>query len=112
MTRKELGKIKTVKIGLVGYNDAEFGIWFCLSFGCSEVQTSTAFWDYNKIKHNEGCKWTEEDRSRDCVEVVKYVSGLLEDADVLTVDQLKNIPIEAEFDGNLLKSFRILKEVL
>jgi hypothetical protein len=112
MEGKRLGKIKTVKFGLVGYDNVEFGIGFCLSFGCYEVQTSTAFWDYNKIKHDEGCEWAEEDRSSRCVEIVKYVSGLLEDADVLTVDQLKNIPIEAEFDGNLLKSFRILKEVL
>jgi hypothetical protein len=112
MTGKVLGKIESVKFGLTGYNDDEFGICFKLSGGGYGVQTNTSFWDYNQVKRDKECQWTEEDRAKRFVEIVKYISNLLEDAGVNTIDRLKNIPIEMEFKENLLKSFRILKEVL
>jgi hypothetical protein len=36
----------------------------------------------------------------------------LNDAKVNSVDRLKGVPVEATFDGNLLKEWRILTEVL
>jgi hypothetical protein len=43
---------------------------------------------------------------------MRYVSSLLKDAKVNSVDQLKGKPVEVTFDGNMLKSWRILTEVL
>lgn len=43
---------------------------------------------------------------------VENVFDILDDAGVNYVSQLKNKPVEATFERNLLVSFRILKEVL
>jgi hypothetical protein len=43
---------------------------------------------------------------------MRYVSKLLRDAKVDSVEKLKGKPIEATFDGNTLKEWRILTEVL
>jgi hypothetical protein len=40
------------------------------------------------------------------------IKGLMEDAKVTDFSNLKGIPVEAEFDGDILKSWRVLKEVL
>jgi hypothetical protein len=43
---------------------------------------------------------------------MRYVSKLLKDAKVDAVQKLQGIPVEVTFDGNLLKEWRILTEVL
>jgi hypothetical protein len=43
---------------------------------------------------------------------MRYVSTLLKEAKVNSVDMLKGKPVEVTFDGNTLKSWRILTEVL
>jgi hypothetical protein len=43
---------------------------------------------------------------------MRYVSKLLKDAKVSSVDELKGKPVEVTFDGNMLKEWRILTEVL
>jgi hypothetical protein len=43
---------------------------------------------------------------------MRYVSKLLKEAKVDSVEKLKGKPIEATFDGNMLKEWRILTEVL
>jgi hypothetical protein len=43
---------------------------------------------------------------------MRYVSKLLKDAKVNSVDELKGKPVEVTFDGNMLKEWRILTEVL
>ena len=47
-----------------------------------------------------------------CGRYVENVFDYLEDAKVNYVSQLRNKPVEATFDRNMLVSFRILKEVL
>lgn len=61
---------------------------------------------------NEGSKWTEQDRSKQYDEIVRYISDLLDKAKVSDIYQLKGIPVEAEFEKNSLKNWRILTEVL
>jgi hypothetical protein len=111
MTTK-LGKIESVRFGLGGYQDACIGIHFTLSADGWGVSDTRSAWDKNLIKHSEYCKWSEAGRSQQYVELVNYVSDLLADAKVQSVDQLKGMPVEVQFENNTLKSWRILKEVL
>jgi hypothetical protein len=112
-TEKYLGKIKSVSFGIGGYQEAEFGISFELSFnGCSRANSFKGFWDYSMIEWSRHCRWTEEERTKAFADMVKYISGLLKDAKVKMVDELKNIPVEIESEGDSLKGFRILTEVL
>lgn len=110
--RKELGKIKSVKFGHGGYQDACIGIHFSLGGEGWGVNTDKSAWDANIIKHDGHCQWTERDRDKQYSEIMRYISGLLHEAKVNTVAKLEGIPIEAEFDGMSLKSWRILKEVI
>lgn len=110
--RKELGKIKSVSFGLGGYQDACIGIHFTLGGESWGVSTGKNAWDKNKINHTDSCQWTEESRSAQYDEILRYVSDLLSAAKVSSVSQLEGIPIEAEFDGMQLKDWRILTEVI
>jgi hypothetical protein len=64
------------------------------------------------ISCSEHSKWSESDRDVWYAEIMRYVSKLLRDAKVDSVEKLKGKPIEATFDGNTLKEWRILTEVL
>lgn len=111
---KVLGKIKDISFGITGYNDMMLGysIEFSLDGGSSGVATSEGFLDYNRVKHNERCKWTEEERDIGMVDMLKRLSDVLKQAKVNTVDKLKNIPVEVTLEGNTFKSWRVLTEVL
>lgn len=112
MVRKELGKIKSVSFGHGGYQDACIGINLTFEGEWGGVSSGMTAWDANMIKHSEHCKWTEADRSKQYDEIVRYVSDLLAQAKVDSVDKLKGKPVEVTFDGNMISSWRILTEVL
>ena len=109
---KKLGKIESVYFGIGGYQNAMIGIHFSFSMKGSGVGNSMCAWDCNQIKWSKNCKWTEQDRSNDYDQIVRFVSGLLHKAKVKKVEQLKDIPVEITFEGNHLKSWRILEEVI
>jgi hypothetical protein len=112
IVEKRLGKLKNVKFGLVGYQDACLGISVNISgsgWGCGD---SKSYWDKNLIKCTDNCKWTEKDRANNYADIMIYISELLKDAKVSSIDKLNGIPVEAEFDGMQLKSWRILTEVI
>jgi hypothetical protein len=110
---KHLGKIDSVTFGLGGYQESMLGIFLCFSFDKhSFVCTSKAFWDHNNIECTKNSKWTEQDRHNKYVEIMRYISDLLVDANVDKIEKLKNIPVEIKMDGNNFYSFRILTEVL
>lgn len=109
---KKIGKIEAVKFGLGGYQGCMIGLHVTLSSGGWGVGDSKAAWDAESIKWSENCKWTEEDRDKQYAEVMRYVSTLLKNAKVDTVDKLKGIPVEVTFDGNMLQEWRVLTEVL
>ena len=69
-------------------------------------------WDPEMIKRSEHTKWTEEERTKSIDETIRFVSKLLKEANVDSVDQLKDIPVEVTFDGMMLKEWRILTEVI
>lgn len=109
---KRLGKIEKVSFGLGGYQDICIGLNVTLAGDFWAVSDSKAAWDANLIDCSEYCKWTEEDRSAQYAEIVRYVSDLLYAAKVSNVQQLQGKPVEVTFDGMKLKSWRILTEVL
>lgn len=109
---KKLGRIQSVTFGLGGYQDACIGLHVSLGGDGWGVCSTKSGWDANMIKHSQHCKWTEEDRDREYADILRYVSDLLAAAKVTSVDKLQNIPVEVEFDGNTLKSWRVLTEVI
>jgi hypothetical protein len=109
---KELGKIEKVRFGHCGYQDACLGISFVLRGKGWGLQDSKSAWDAELIEHTEHTKWTEEDRNKQYSEIMRYVSKLLKDAKVDSIDKLEGKPIEVTLDGMLLHEWRILTEVL
>jgi hypothetical protein len=106
--RKELGKIKSARFGYGGYQECQFGLSVDMGGEGWGVGNFKGFW----ATSSEGTKWTESDRSNAYAETMRFLKDLLDDAEVTSVDQLKGKPVEVEFDGNMLKDWRILKEVL
>ena len=113
MQEKMLGKISSVSFGLGGYQHAQIGLTLsleCKGTGC------TAFvdggWSPSEIEWSEHCKWTEEDRTKALADMMRKVGKILHQAKVDDVAQLKNKPVEVIFEGNMLKEWRILEEVL
>jgi hypothetical protein len=109
---KKLGKIELVQFGLGGYQDSQLGLSITLGDGGWAVGDFKGNWDAQSIKWNENCQWTEEDRDKGYSETMRFLSKLLKDAKVRSVDKLKGIPVEVIFDGNVLKEWRVLTEVL
>jgi len=109
---KKLGKIQNVKFGLGGYQDSMIGLHVTLGNNGWGVVDSKSAWDAELIEWTDNCKWTEDDRNRQYSEILRYLSKLLKEAKVDSIDKLKGIPIEVTFNGNLLKEWRILSEVL
>jgi len=106
--RKELGKIRSISLGDGGYQDAMFGFSFELGgdgWGVTDFWGAWSDW-------SEGCEWTIEDQNKAFLASLLKIKGILCDAKKDDLSKLKGVPIEVEFDGNTLKSWRILKEVL
>jgi len=112
---KQLGKIKNVKFGIGGYQNAMIGIHFTLGGDGWGIGDTWSVWDYEIIKRSEHAKWTEQDRDMNMVDIMRKISKLLKDAKVSSVDELAGIPIEVTLDGDgfgSLKEWRVLTEVL
>lgn len=110
MIRKELGKIQGVTVGYGGYQDVQLGIGFYLGgkgwgVGAGEYRA----WGTAVTKDTQ---WTEADRIKALGETFMKIKKWLDDAGVKDVYALKGKPIEATFEGDTLKDWRILKEVL
>jgi hypothetical protein len=109
---KKFGKILSVNFGIGSYQDSMIGLHVTLGDNVWGVGYSHSAWDAESIKWSENCKWTEDDRDKQYADILRYLSKLLKDAKVDSVDKLKGIPVEVTFDGNLLKEWRVLTEVL
>jgi hypothetical protein len=108
----ELMKISTATFGLGGYQGAQLGLHLSFSNSGSGVATSYSYWDYESIEHSDNCRWSEADRDRALIEVLRNLSVYLKEAKVNDVSQLVGIPVEVTLGNNTFKSFRILTEVL
>lgn len=98
--RKELGKIESVRFG---YWEYIFGLHLVFKTETGGVSTSEGY--------NPTYKYTVEADLAGLAMLTK-VQKLLKDAKVNSIHELKDIPVEATFEGCLLRDFRILTEVL
>lgn len=106
-----IGKIKAIRFGHGGYQDAMIGVSFTLeserdSWGVGD------FWGNWSMKRTENCQWTDADRTQSLGEMVMRVNALLSDAKVHNLTDLVGIPVEVTFERNTLKSWRILTEAI
>jgi hypothetical protein len=108
-TRTELGRIQKISFGWGGYQDAMIGINLTLGGQSWGVGDFKGTWG---IERSDRAQWSEEDRLRQLGEACMWLRDLLTKAKKQTLDDLVGVPIEATFDGNLLKSWRVLEEVL
>lgn len=107
--RTELGRIQKASFGWGGYQDVMIGLSLTLGGKSWGVLDFKGMWGCDRT---ENSKWTEEDRLRQLGEACMFLRDTLQKAGVQSVEQLIGVPIEATFDGNLLKSWRVLDEVL
>lgn len=107
--RKELGKIKAATFGLGGYQDCQIGFWLTLGGEGWGVTAGSGAWALERDKH---CKWTEEDRRAALADSAWKLAETLKEAKKHSVQDLVGVPVEVTFDGNMLKSWRVLTEVL
>lgn len=107
--RENIGKIRSVRFGNGGYQDACIGVTF-------ELGNSTwgviDFWGAWAIDRSDYCKWTEESRIAELGQMVMRVNALLKDANVSSLDKLVGKPIEVTMNGTTLQSWRILTEAI
>ncbi len=109
--RKEIGKIKAIHFGFGGYQDAQLGVSVTLG-------SDTGGWGAGDFKGawgmepSEYAKWAVADQTKALGEACLWLRDILKAAKKQTVDQLKGVPVEATFDGNVLKEWRVLKEVI
>jgi len=107
--KRELGKIESAKFGLGGYQGVQFGVWFCIKSEGGSACNGKGVWT---SEITESTQWTEKDRGKTLEEIMRYVMDLLEKAKVDDFNDLVGIPVEATIDGNSLKEWRILTEVI
>lgn len=110
---KRIGKIEYVKFGYGGYQDAMFGISITLSSkkDCWGVCDFKGAWGMC-TKVTERTKWTEDDRRKQFADTMIFIDELMLKAKVTDVNDLRGVPVEVTFEGNTLKEWRILEEVL
>ena len=111
MVDKVLMKIESIKFGYGGYQDAMFGLSISLSGSGSVVSDFKGTWGID-TECGERCKWSEVDRDKQFADSVRFLNQILLDAKKKTLDQLKGVPVEVEFENMTLKRWRILTEVL
>ena len=105
---KRLGKIRSVRLGAGGYDDAMFGFSFELGGDGWGVGDFWGTWSFR----SEGAKWSIDDQNKAFLDSLLKVKALLKDANKIELTQLSGVPIEVIFDGNRLSSWRILTEVV
>lgn len=107
--RKELGKIEKITLGGGGYQDAMFGVSVALSFGGSGVGDFRGNWSKYP---GERAQYTEAEWEAEHAKTYAWLRDLMRSAKVDDFTKLRGIPVEVEFEGNTLKSWRVLSEVL
>lgn len=107
--RKELGRIQKATFGYGGYDDAMIGFAVELGGEGWGVGDFIGTWASDPGVH---AQWTPADQRRLWADAVVRLRDTLKAAKRKDVAALVGVPIEATFEGNLLKSWRVLTEVL
>jgi len=103
-----LGKISAVNFGV---DEGRIGLRLTLE-GSWCVMTSHQVWDPTVTPPGEYSKWTIEDQDKELASMMRKVSKLLNDAKVSDIRELLGKPVEFTSEDGMLKSWRILTEVL
>lgn len=107
MNGKKLGKIKQFDFGI--FDGYRFGVRFELGGEAWGVQDEKSFF----VKFNPNAKtWDMETMKEEYASIMFYIRDLLTKAKSSNINDLVGIPVECTFEGNLLRSWRILEEVL
>ena len=110
MLTKKIGKILSVRFGMGGYQDAQFGISFTLGGDHWSVSDFVGVWA-GELPNN--AHWTEKERMRTLGAMCLNIANQLLVCKKMDVYELINTPVEVTFDSNeRLFKWRILKEAL
>lgn len=111
MIEKKIGKIKSVRFGYGGYDDAMFGVSFTLGSDKESWGTGTfkGSWPFEPDKN---ANWTVKDQDKIFSDTFRFAIDLCKKAKVRDFSDLKDIPVEVVFEDMTLKSWRILEEVI
>jgi hypothetical protein len=110
-TEKRIGKISSATFGIGGYGDAMFGLSIGFSGPGWGVGDFKGMWG-PEIESRECSCWTEKDRDREYAKTMRFTADVLFKAKKSDVSKLVGTPVEVTFDGNTLKSWRVLEEAL
>lgn len=111
MTEKMLGKISRIKLGYGGYQDVMFGLSITLEGKGWGTNDFKGWWGTNTVPGKD-TKWIENDRSEEFDKVMRFINQLLIEAKKQSLQELTGVPIEAYFEDNTLKNWRVLTEVI
>ncbi len=107
--RTQLGRIQSARFGFGGYQEAMLGFSVTLGGEGWGVGDFVGGW---AIERSDHAKWTEADRQAAISKAAWRLKEVLEQAKKQHVAELVGTPVEVTLDGNLLKSWRVLTEVL
>lgn len=106
---KVLGKIKNVKLGKGGYQDAMFGVEFTFESKPYTYVDFEGFWLGEPGPHSQ---WTKADQENCWIKIMTMIQEAMKDANVKNFESLRTAPVELTVYDGKLKSWRILTEVL
>lgn len=111
MTNKMLGNISDVNFALNGYKDVCNGLSVALKGKHWSVADFVGLGGTG-IKVDKYTKYSEDDRQNRFAEVMYDIDDLLHKTKKNNINELVGVPVEAEFDGKILVSWRVLQEVI
>jgi hypothetical protein len=106
---KQFGKIESATFGLGGYQDCQIGFWLSFTGEGWGVSAGQGAW---AIERHESAQWTEQDRVADVAKAAMLLCETLKKAKKRQVQDLVGTPVEVTFEGNCVKEWRVLTEVL
>ena len=106
--RTELGKIQTVRVGMGGYQDAMFGVWLTIGGKAWGVTDGKGTW----ATRDENAKYSEQEHRDEYAKTFIWAQEVCKQAKVQEIADLQGVPVECTFEGNQLKSWRVLEEVI
>ncbi len=103
---KVLAKITRADLGHDG--DGRFGLNLTFTGGGIGVGTFEGTW----AERPERAQWTDEDQAKSFADVMYLLRDTLTKAKRRYASELVGVPVEVTFEGNMLKSWRVLEEVI
>jgi len=106
---KALGKIVSIDIKI---EEGRIGLFSHLtSVDGDTVFINPSCWDPQTV-NSDKAKWSGEDRDKDLSIIMRRISELLDAAKVSSLSELNGKPVEITISENMIKSWRILTEVI